>query len=237
MTIPRVEIRAVKRNLLARILALGLVGYLVGGSLTAGASHSFSSQTWNDCGSNGCIGWKQFAETTYTSVPSAHMDNGGGGCGGSMDTNWANAITYWNGAGTVASFSFPVSDCTPQTYPAVRVVPYLTYSTDGWAGIVYTYDQNPSSGSFTLCYASCNLGVGGNAQKGYDLSEVYFNSRLSPDQWVARHEIAHVVGLDDHHLDPFGCNSSYYGLMDDWGCDTNQLTAAEKTGVASVHDR
>lgn len=66
-------------------VVLASAGFWVGSSTRlASASHSFSSQTWNDCGSNGCIGWKQFAETTYTSVPIAHMDNGGAGCGGTM---------------------------------------------------------------------------------------------------------------------------------------------------------
>lgn len=219
-------------TLLAAVLAYAAVGF----ANPARADHSFSSQTWNDCGSNGCIGWKQFAVPTYTSVPIAHMDNGGSGCGGSMDVYWAYATIYWNSAGTVASFEFPVSDCTPQSYPTVRVIPYLIYSTDGWAGVVYNYDEDPSSGVLNWCYSSCNRGTGGSAQKGYGFSLVYFNSRIGPDEWVARHEIGHVVGLDDHHADPYGC-TVYYGLMDDWNCDTDQLTSAEKDGVDNVHDR
>jgi hypothetical protein len=208
------------------------------------ASHSFSDQTWNDCGPYGCIGWKQFAVATYSSLPTAHMDNGGSGCGGPYDVAWAAAIVYWDGAGTVATFEFPRSDCTPVSYPGVRLIPYLTNQPSVfWLALAKNFDQNPSTGAFSnpYCLSYCSLGENSSigAQYGYDLSEILFNTAKSPSSWdtVARHELGHVVGLADHHLDPFGCNSNYFGLMDDAGCDTTQLTTAEKNGVANVHDR
>ncbi len=209
----------------------------------AEANHGFDNEYWNSCGPYGCIGWKQWAVTPYSSLGTAHMDNGGTYCGTSLDTSWANAIVYWNGASTAASFTFPRSDCTPVSFPSVRVVPYSTYNSGvSWWGTVYNYDRDPSSGTWYTCWYGCNRGESGtySAQYGYDLSEVYFNTYYSPSpgwEWVARHEIGHVVGLDDHHLNPYGCNSSYYGLMDDAGCDTNQLTANEKSGVNHVNGR
>lgn len=228
---------------LAVAFEIGLQAGAYGAPTSVLASHSFSNQTWNDCGPYGCIGWKQFAVTPYTSLPSAHMDNGGTYCGSSLDGSWAQAISYWNAEGTVAAFSFPRSDCTGLSYPTVRLVPEaVSVPGSGWWARVLNYDQDPSTGAFTNCYQTCNRGENSSigARYGYDLSYVQFNVAYSPSpgwEWVARHEIGHVVGLEDHHLDPTGCNSSYYGLMDDAGCDTMSMTAAEHTGVNYVHDR
>lgn len=224
-------------------LPLGVLGFalmVVVGSLTApssaSADHAFNNENWDSCaGRNGCIGWKQFAQNTPP-VGIAHMDNGGAGCGGTIDVAWANGIIYWNATGTVASFQFPVSNCTPQSYPTVRVVPY--YSNLGnanWAE-VWTWDQNPSNGEFgpNPCWFSCSRGVGGNAQQGYDLSEVYFNSGIAHTStvwtWIAKHEIGHVLGLEDHYC-------GYSGLMDSDACTQINATTTEWNRVNTIHDQ
>lgn len=240
--------RLSQRQFVGLPLAVGLLALLVGAAIgwsttttPASADDGFNGEYWNHC-SNGCIGWKQFAASTPSAIPIAHMDNGGSGCGGSYDLAWAYAIIYWNGAGTVASFSFARSDCVGVNYPDVRVVPQLSYQPFSfWLAAVYNYDQDPSTGAFSTpyCLVYCSLGENANigAQYGYDLSYVTFNTAKSPGSWetVARHEIGHVVGMKDHHLDPYGCNDAYCGLMDDAGCDTTQLTAVEKTGVDHVN--
>ncbi|MCL4232070.1 MAG: hypothetical protein KJ053_10840 [Dehalococcoidia bacterium] len=230
--------------LVVLVVTLGLLSGLLLGSAPADADHSFEGWTWDDCGNHGCIGWKEFAELGDSALI-AHMDNGGAGCGQSIDYSWAYAIDYWNRAGTVASFEFYESDCSGENYPNVRIVPYTVYNAEvGWWAIVLTYDRRTSSALFDACWGSSHPcdndeSQNYNAQHGYDLSEVYFNTYYNPGpgwEWVARHELGHVVGLEDHHLDPYGCNSNYYGLMDDAGCDTNQLTSAEKDGVDAIHD-
>ncbi len=125
----------------------------------AEANHGFDNEYWNSCGPYGCIGWKQWAVTPYSSLGTAHMDNGGTYCGTSLVTSWANAIVYWNGASTAASFTFPRSDCTPVSFPSVRVVPYSTYNSGvSWWGTVYNYDRDPSSGTWYTCWHGCNRG-------------------------------------------------------------------------------
>jgi hypothetical protein len=238
--------RWVSSKVLLAIVLGAVVGVVVGWAGApkgATADHSFVNQTWDDCGPVGCIGWKQFAELGI-SVGVAHMDNGGSYCGTSLDVSWANAVVYWNSEGTVASFSFPVSNCNPQSYPTVRIIPYTQYNPSAfWIAMVLNFDQDPSTGAFEqpYCLAYCDNGENGanGAQHGYDLSYVYFNTSKSPAswEWVARHEIGHVVGLADHHLEPYGCNPNYYGLMDDAGCDTSYLTSAEWYGVNDVHDQ
>lgn len=222
-------------------ISLGFLGGWATTAPAARADHGFNSEYWMHC-SNGCIGWKQFASSTPTPLPIAHMDNGGAGCGGSYDVAWAYAVIYWNSASTVASFSFARSDCVGVSYPNVRVVPTTTYQPSvDWLGTVYNYDQDPSTGSFSspYCLVYCSRGENASigAQYGYDLSYVFFNTAKTSSiwEWVARHELGHVVGLADHHLDPTGCNSAYYGLMDDAGCDIDTLTSTEKSGVNHVN--
>lgn len=213
------------------IVTVGFVLGLMTAAPSVQADHSFGSQNWDSCGGgNGCIGWKQFAEDG-TSLGIAHMDNGGGSCGTSIDVNWAAAITYWNSTGTVVSFTFPVSNCTPQSYPTVRVVPYDNNAgATGYWAVEWTYDQNPSTSAFSACWQSCSLGTGGNAQKGYDLSEVLLNTYYSPSwTWVSKHELGHTVGLDDH-------SCGYSGLMDSDACTQINATNAELDEVDTIHD-
>ena len=219
--------------LLALVLAAALA--LAFGWLTAPgpavADHSFNNENWDSCGGgNGCIGWKQFAEdSTYVGI--AHMDNGGSGCGGAIDVGWGNAVIYWNGTGTVAAFNFPTSDCTGQSYPTVRVVPYtVNNGANGIWATTMNYDQHPSTQAFWGCLNGCSFGSSGNAQKGYDLGEVYFNTYYSPNwTWVAKHELGHTLGLDDH-------SCGYSGLMDSDACTQVNATAAERDEVDTIHD-
>jgi hypothetical protein len=223
-------------------LVLASAAGLAAGELTAPApalaDHAFNNENWDSCANgNGCIGWKQFAEDS-TSVGIAHMDNGGSGCGGTVDYSWASGVVYWNGTGTVASFSFPVSNCTGQSYPTVRVVPYLyNQGNNGHWAETWDYDQDPAygsgSGGMHACWNSCSYSASGHAQKGYDLSEVYFNSYYSHSSaewtWIAKHELGHVLGLADH-------SCGYSGLMDTDACTEVNATTAEKNRVNTIHD-
>ncbi len=178
-------------------------------------------------GGNGCIGWKQFAEDGPLSVSHTWI----------MVVNsarnrrkLATAITYWTVPGR-GQLHVPVGDCTPQSYPTVRVVPYDNNAgATGYWAVEWTYDQNPGTSAFSACWQSCSLGTGGNAQKGYDLSEVLLNTYYSPSwTWVSKHELGHTLGLDDH-------SCGYSGLMDSDACTQVNATNAELDEVDTIHD-
>jgi hypothetical protein len=98
-----------------------------------------------------------------------------------------------------------------------------------WATMM-NYDQNPSGGALDPCLNSCSYGSSGTAQKGYDLSEIHFNTYYSPNwTWVAKHELGHTLGLQDHFC--------YYGLMDTTACYQVDATTAEKDRVDAIHGR
>lgn len=223
-----------------RLLLLSfLAGLLVAAVLVPRGSNaaplSFNNQDYPN------IGWKNLAVLS-TSIPVAHMDNGGAYCGTSLDQAFTDAIVWWNSQGTVASFQFATSTCNPQSFPTVRLVPYtMSNGSESFYGRVALYDRHPSTGVFTYCLVSCNYGEnpGNGAQTGYDLGEVLFNEAHDNNydtldwEWVSKHELGHVLGLADQYTG-MSCNPNYIGLMDQYLCHSS-LTPAEKDSVDEVH--
>ena len=210
-----------------------LCGALVALTLKDSAAHPFYSSTWNDCGAGlGCIGWQQFqngSPNTYVRV---------NGVQDQSDTASAFVwgISYWNGAGTVASYQV---NAQPQNFPLARIAAYR-YGYGPYYAQVMRFDLI-DPGVFAQCFSDCYLSNQTFALPGQDLAEVIyydnnFNGLSYTDKIKAsRHEIGHFAGLSDHHED--GYPGLMKGSMPLNTPNNSTLTCAERNSVSYVHDR
>ena len=223
------SIRSRFRNL--RMLAiLGAVALAL--TTREASATPYYSATWNDCAANqGCLGWQTF-----------HLGGGPVRANGIQDSsNAASAfvwgVSYWNSAGTVASYQVNVP---PQNFPLARLAAYRYGYHGSYIAQVWKYDML-ANGAFSVCLLNCLASGHANALPGYDLSEViYYDNQialgglgLSDLITVSRHELGHVGGLTDHNEG--GYNDLMVGTYSPSQGTT--LSCSEKNGVSYVHDR